>query len=412
LTKKDWLLLNNLKDNFNYPEYNLTPYASLNEKTKNELIQKGNALIKAAKNAKKEDRDQLEYEAAEINSGVPALEAAIREYLDKYALTIKIKSIHDAFMTKVNELAMLDNCQKEWTASDQAFEKAKKEIDQKRAQCNHEEKLKEFKQEVEFIKFDKKALTDVRKNFNDAIGLLLKEYSVGKDMELSEAKHFVVQLNDESARIYQNGIVGVQNILRKNVDDVCKKIIMEYAEYIKELEGEGVFNIDNYDVSKTDFFKEFKTIDPDTLIEAKDYITDKRVQDGTQEVEEDGVWGWFKRRLPGHFGYEIVPKYVHKNFVDMEGFLREKFGETHKQFDDDVKAAGKYYETKVNNMKDFTSRKLMDLDKQLKDEYDRLAKMMESKQKLEKEVANNREKMQWLKNFIDDVDNILSIGEE
>ena len=101
---------------------------------------------------------------AEINSGIPAVEYAISEYLEKYALAIKIKSAHDAFMKKVIERNMIANCEKEWATSKEEFDSVKKELDEKQKKYDYNEKLREFRDKVECIKLDKTELTKEKVN--------------------------------------------------------------------------------------------------------------------------------------------------------------------------------------------------------------------------------------------------------
>lgn len=75
---------------FNRESRMLPQYASLNQSDKDKLKSDASQYMERGK-GKIDPRDKNKLKAAEINSGVPALETAIKEYLEKYAIAIKIR---------------------------------------------------------------------------------------------------------------------------------------------------------------------------------------------------------------------------------------------------------------------------------------------------------------------------------
>lgn len=89
---------------FNRQTRMLPKYASLNLSDKERLIESAERYALAGKEADSmKEAERNKHKAAEINSGIPAIEMAIKEYLEKYAIAIKIKTVHDTFMKKVIE---------------------------------------------------------------------------------------------------------------------------------------------------------------------------------------------------------------------------------------------------------------------------------------------------------------------
>ena len=117
--------LEKLIKRFNRQTRMLSKYASLGSSMKEKLIKSAEKYMAAGETEKNKRR------AAEINSGVPAIEMAIKEYLEKYAIAIKIKNIHDTFMEKVQERDMINNCEREWAQSKEEFDAIKRELQKK-----------------------------------------------------------------------------------------------------------------------------------------------------------------------------------------------------------------------------------------------------------------------------------------
>lgn len=162
LSEKEEEDLGTLVKRFNRKTRLLSKYASLNSTDKDGLITEAEKFIATGKEAENvKEAKKYQYKAAEINSGIPAIELAIREYLQKYAIAIKIKTVHDTFMKKVIERNMVDNCEAEWAASQESFDLAKKELQEKRIKYDHSEKLQEFRDKVEEVKFDVKPIKEL-----------------------------------------------------------------------------------------------------------------------------------------------------------------------------------------------------------------------------------------------------------
>ncbi len=108
---------------FNWEEYMLPVYSTFDSE---ELIAESKICLNNAKKAERMGKhdvtEKLRMDVAEINSDVPTLEAAINEYLEKYAVAIKIKALYDAFMNKVSEKNMVYNCEQEWNKSQENYD--------------------------------------------------------------------------------------------------------------------------------------------------------------------------------------------------------------------------------------------------------------------------------------------------
>ena len=165
---------------------------------------------------------------------------AIREYLEKYAIAIKIKTVHDTFMKKVIERNMVNNCEAEWAESQESFEAVKKELQEKKDKCDHSEKLQEFRDKVDAIKLDMNPIEAEQKKVVDKIQKLSK--SAKDKVKIEEADYILSLFKHNLEAIGKDAQVALDNALNNGVRKSCQDIIDEYAEYIRELDADGKRN--------------------------------------------------------------------------------------------------------------------------------------------------------------------------
>ncbi len=392
---------------FNRSTRMLPKYASLSSAEKDKLIEDAQKYAADAKEADSvKEADRLRNMAAEINSGIPAIEMAIKEYLEKYALAIKIKTVHDTFMKKVMERNMIDNCEKEWAESKESFESVKKEIKEKREKCNDSEKLHEFKKKVKAIKLDTKNIEKERAKINIRINKLVD--SAKEKVKLDEADYILQMFKRNLEEIGADAQVALENALNNGVRNTCQGIVEEYAEYIKQMDAEGYFNIGNFDMKQTHDFSVFDIKRVDDLMQDDKYITKKSVKVGTRLVKKKGFFNGL-RRLFGAGGYEEKGVYEQQKFVLMKELIQDRITEVQHSFDKEMNEAIKETQQQVEDLKALTNTKLDGLEKMIRDLMDEIEKMLASQKELQAKVKENAEKTAWIKEFVQEVEALLDV---
>lgn len=398
--------LEKLVKRFNRPSRILPKYASLNSADRDKLIADAEKYAEAGKKAESNaSAEKYKQKAAEINSGIPAIEMAIKEYLQKYAMAIKIKTVHDAFMKKVIERNMVDNCEAEWAASQKKFDEVKKELQEKKDQCDHSEKLLEFRNKVDKIKIDVKLIKAEQAKVNRRIDRLVE--SAKAKVKLEEAEYILTLFKHNLEDIGEDAQVALDNALNNEVRKSCQSIIEEYAEYIHELDSDGAFNIGNYDIKKTNGFAVFHLDRAEDMLRDDKYVTEEAVQVGTKSVEKKGFFAAIARIFGG--GYEDVAVYEDQKYVALKQLIQDQVTEVQHSFDKEMNSAIKDTENKVDKLKKATMTKLEGLDKMLSDLIVQIDKMLISQDELQKRVKLNAEKAKWIKDFIAQVEALLTV---
>lgn len=397
--------LDKLVKRFNRPTRMLPKYASLNSSAKEKLIESAEKYAAAGKEAESiKEAEKNKNKAAEINSGIPAIEMAIREYLEKYAIAIKIKTVHDTFMKKVIERNMVNNCEAEWAESQESFEAVKKELQEKKDKCDHSEKLQEFRDKVDAIKLDMNPIEAEQKKVVDKIQKLSK--SAKDKVKIEEADYILSLFKHNLEAIGKDAQVALDNALNNGVRKSCQNIIDEYAEYIRELDADGTFNIGSYNIKQTKGFDAFNLEKPEDMLQDK-YLKTEKVKVGEQTDKKKGFFAAIARIFGG--GYETVGVYEDQTFVNVKQLVEDQLTEVQHAFDKEIEGAIKDTKKKVESLKSSTMTKLEGLDKLIEELVDEIDKMLVSQEELQKKVKANAEKAEWIKDFIKQVDDLLTV---
>lgn len=398
--------LEKLVKRFNRSTRMLPKYASLNFSDKEKLLIDAEEYAKAGKGTdSRKEAAKYKYKAAEINSGIPAIEKAITEYLEKYAVAIKVKTVHDTFMKKVIERNMLDNCEAEWARSKESFDAVKKELKEKRKKCDHSTKLQEFRDKVDSIKLDIKPIKGEQAKVNRRIDKLVQ--SAREKVKLEEAEYILTLFRRNLENIGEDAQVALDNALNNGVRKSCQDIVEEYAEYIRELDSDGAFNIGSYDMKQTKGFDIFNLDKAEDMLQDEKYITEEEVKVGTKTIKKKGFFSAIARIFGG--GYETVNIYEDQQFVNLKQLIQDQVTEVQHSFDKEMNAAINDTVQKVEKLKKSTMIKLKGLDEKIADMITDIDKMLVSQEELQEKVKANAEKAKWIRDFISQVDDLLTV---
>lgn len=375
---------------FNRPSRQLFKYASMSEVQKRKYQYEVEAI--------RESGEKKSTRAVEINSGIPILEEALRLYIEKYAVAIKVKNVHDTFMSKVNEQKMLAICRQSWVESEEKFYAIQEEVQRKKIEYNNNEKLKEFKEKIECINIDYKIIDRISEDILIEIREISSNYpeSINKDEADTLVKKIERDLNSQ--------LIKAKQKLENNFEDQfyaqCKNILQEFKSYIKDLERDGLLNIGEFNFKNLDDYNELELND---LV--KEYAEEKIV--GTENVKKKGVIGLFKRAFKIESGWE--EQNVYGTVVNIKKLVRDKIGILSNDILNEIDNQIEETKNKEDKVKDEVNRKLSNIDTLIKEKFEELRMETANRDVLENKVKDNLEKYNWLEVFVDKMDKILEI---
>jgi len=350
---------------------------------------------------KKFEGDKINERVAEINSGIPALEYAITTYIEKYAQVVKIKTMHDIFMKRVEELEMKSKVNKELVESEEKLNKTKEEVERKTKIFEKDKKLDEFKKKIDKLELDISKTDSKIENLVESIIILKYDYpEVIKKNELDE---YLARVKKRIQKVEKKIQECLKSSLEIDFYGQCKKIFNDYQNYIRELDRDGMLNIGNYSVKKLSVFRTLTMEDLKNI--GNDFNTE--IVTGKVKKEKSGWWNSVLRFFDVEDGWEIIDK--KEDAINFEEFLRTKLSKVQETFLTEVDTEKDIAKKHEEKMKKFVKENLDEITATVRREYNEINKLIQNKNLLNSKYEKNKKNSEWMEIFIKEVDSLLEI---
>ncbi len=379
------------------PQMHLSKYAQLSSKSREEL----NDMIRTAQSSNDV------YGEALVHTGVPAIEIAINEYLDKYALTTKVKTAVDTFRKKIEEKKLFGNLMDELSAN----ENLRKELNQRlklvKQQLDDGEKAKQFRERIE--KLDMKSAADKRVlEITSKIVKVLKPLDSSDNTKMSslEVEQFMMKLMRDVNNLQSDIKTDLEKIVEDIVVSNADSILKEYEIHIQSLLIDNVMNKSSFKVDATVQILSSNMPDVSDLIDRYKYA--ERVKTGEEWVKNTNKkfykpWTWFQES--GNY----KSTYENREFVDKkkvyEDFIRPISGD----FIDNIQSAKETAHAEAEKFKKFFLNELNKLNEVLKVKVTELQSISDNEKALSNRIKEDESKKKWLEEFLIQLDSILEI---
>lgn len=343
---------------------------------------------------------------AEINSGIPALEASIQDYVEKYAVSIKIKNAHDTFMRKVKARKMVGQREAMWVSSKATLDAVRAEISEKRKAYQSDKDLAAFREKIDRIRIDKKLLLDFEANLRQEIDKI----SVGKkNMRKDKAQQTLEKFRNQLETQLRIAGEKAVSLLNTSVLKPCSEIIKAYTDYVKSLDDKGFLDLGGIKVRELDGFEELSIDDADEMLEDERYTFEERVKAGTRRYERSGFFNALKRLFGVKDGWGVEDVYEDVEYIRVPELVEEKINAYMELFHEELMRCIKKVESQVEDVKKSTYKRLDRIDKRMERVLRELEEKVSDEERLIQEVKANEQNLQWMKDFINRVDSILEI---
>ena len=396
LSKKEEDFLNtNIDDFIRSERKHLHKFASLS----NEGKRKVEELIQKAKDS--DDRFAL----ADIYSGVPALEIAINEYLEKYAIRQKIKEpvrllkkTIDFQKIKIGSLESINKHEEHIKDLEEALENIRETI-------KKGDKVKELKNKINEYNFN----DDIEKFFTEQKGNLVKKMSEidlpKKMVSVDESKPYLKKV-EGVLKDYRNQYLGdIENEINKSFLENIKNIFSKYRDYVKD------FMLDEYDFNKK-FGENFSinsviniNFDEESIISNFKTVVEKKMQYSTGNKDK----AWYKPWTWGDDEYKTFIKIEKEEKFDFEKFKVDYLLKLYRNIDEECSGVEKEISDKLEYFKEFFNEKIDELNKIISERANEQLKILKDKKQLNKMIEIEREKIVRLDDFNEKLDSILAI---
>jgi hypothetical protein len=345
-------------------------------------------------------------ELASIHAGVPVVELVIQEYLQKYALPIKVKKATST-INKFLVNAKLEVKLKESLSKDESkLNDTSKAITKLNAMINDAERGKRFKHEIK----SQPLLVDIKlQNREDEMGAkflkIQKEIGTSLSSEKSTPEDAMKKIDEASKtaiNFSNNVIVEYEKIMQESVELEQQRLLTAYKNHIGQLFHDlkvipGLPIIDNLKAAALSISSTA------SFIEKHKYVKNEWYDSYTVSTSK-----WYN---PFSWGEErTVDKYRDVKYVNLVLIK-----------DDLLKELGVFYHKTISSSKkqikgnadktveDFI--KIMDekLDVKLKEITKMVNDSLQDKEKLQTSKNDAKEKLDWINGFEKKLNNILEI---
>lgn len=346
-----------------------------------------------------------------IHTGVVSIEAAIRQYVKKYAKTAKIKNIVDTFIHKLEEVGCFEETKRELAKNRDESERIVKHIENIKRNIDDANSAKKFKDAVD------DAVIKVNDEAKDIISEIVEEYQEritsridkfrGEELDIDEAKDEVTRLEKFAKKLEPDFQTELDELIRETLINTSNALLEEYKKKLASLTEE----IDSSNLSGIN-------IDPLKLMEASvvaaddfsvsKFMQSKEVEDGEEWVENTSKkwykpWTWFQEK-----GY-YRKKYKIFNYVKADELAQEFLAPIQKIIQCNGQEAGKYVLKQSNKIANLFDEEFNRLDNILKSKLEELESFATDKEKAEERIKESERKLKWLKTINEKVESILEI---
>ncbi|MCU5555321.1 hypothetical protein OCB15_20530 [Bacillus cereus] len=365
----------------------LNKYAPLSNSLKQQI---NNQILNSS-----EDEKVIHY------SGITSIEAAINEYLEKYAVTSKVTNAVNTFQRIVDQADMKNKLEQEILGDSEQREEIARVMKSIQKELSSGNKAKDFKKKIESMDLDSgdffaptnkkvfKLLNDINKKIRSHEKIKRHE----SERILSKAQKDVLLLQDDLVTDLE---VNISNVLRSTAEGY----VNEYRQYIKGITN---FELNTIKLNSWDKALTADSVDLDDLMGRFSYS--ESVVVGTKTVSNpDRKWYTFWR-----------PKYIERNiYEDVEYISMNKLSEEfllpiEEQVTTNIQNAIDFTHKELGRLQNFFITEIDRLEEILKERVAEISSLAEQSGQLEEQLEEKLEKQQWLNNFMADLDSILEL---
>ena len=395
LTRKEKKDLSVYEDFIEIPGFHFEKMASLSESCRMKIDYKLNMAIKEGN----------EYEEALIHTGIPAIEEAINEYLEKYAYPIKINDAISEFQSIAEEDIMKNNLDKELANNTNAYNKIRAQIEAAKKKIVNGERLNLIKSKIDKFSIDESAFKDVEKKLVLSFGQLTRKYEGKEKIEKSQAEMHIKAFKNEIEKLQKNFELSLDMTIKNSVINQGEKLINEYESYLRALQND--IRIEGFNFSKVRTIQKIKIDNVDDLM-SKYKKTEDIYEERTYKNENRKwykPWTLFQDKY-----YTRTEKVGEKECVDLSNLIKEYMAKLSNQTEDNIDIAKNKSNEDIIRLKDYFKSELSKLDKIMEKIIEELDINTKNETNIKERVEKNKKTKIWLEDVISRINNITSIS--
>lgn len=347
-----------------------------------------------------------EYAEAMIHTGVPAIELAINEYLQKYAYTAKIKTAVDTFRKKVEEKDMHAKMMTSIQNDEAARENINKQLQLVKTQLEEGKSGAAFREKIQNLDMMEQADERIQE-LRTKINKIAKNSSGKKKMTSLEVSQMMGSLDRKIRELQGDVRTELENIIEDVINQGGITIINDYREHVHSLISSGALKTGSYKSDSGIEFLEESIPDAQSLIDQFKYT--ETVDTGETETVKNSDHRWWD--FLELFEPRTVTKriFAEVEMVDSDKVYDEYIEPVIAGFFKNLENAKKTAQNKADKFKKYFLSELDSLEDALKKKVEEDEKLTRDQASLQKKIQEDKAKIEWLEDFMSRLDRILEI---
>lgn len=399
LTRKQRKMLNDHDLFIDLPEMHLSKYAPLNKKNENAIMN----MIKYA-----QDQDDS-YQEALVHTGVPAAEIAINEYIEKYAVTTKVKSAVDTFIKRIEEKKIRGQLLDDLNSNESARADLIKQLDRVQALLDKGKSAGVFEKRIDNLNMKNEASKKI-----EHIGRWLDEIADPKElrskdkMSVDEMRAYLNRLESTVANMQSDIRTDLENVMEDIIIDGAQKILSQYKTYIQDFVNDGAMKRSNFSMSSSIASISMVSV-PNASSFINKYKTSERVKVGERQEknsEREGFFGFFKFWKPWTVTKSV---YEDREYVSTRTIIENYIQPLERNLDKNIRMVKKEMFAEIDKFKRYFKSELKTLEAVMNQKFKELKQLGSDKALIEKEIKAMKAQQAWLDGFIDKLNSIIEI---
>lgn len=360
------------------------------------------------KEGKKEKEER--YEQALIHTGVVSIEAAIRQYVEKYAKTAKIKNIVDTFMHKLDEVGCFEETKRELAQNRNEIEQIVAYISNIRKNIDDAEAATKFKDAVDdaVITVNDEAkifIEDILQKLQARIRERIDSVR-GKELDTNEVKDEVAKLEKFAKNLEEDLQSNLDELIKENLVKTCEALLSEYKNKLASLTKESELLRSSGIIIDPLTLMSSNVVEDDSLINK--LTRSKEIEDGDEWISNTSKkwykpWTWLQES-----GYYRT-KYKTVKYVKADELAQEFLAPVQENIYESGDSACSYALKQSNKIATVFNDEFKRLDDVLKSKLSELESFTKDKEKADERIKECEARLKWLEKIKAKVESILEI---
>ena len=386
----------NRNDNLHLEQYAVLP-ASLKKQIETDLFE--------AKTSGNKNQEAL------IHTGIISVEAAIRQYVDKYAKTAKIKNVVDTFIGRIDSLNVEANTRDQLLKNQQECVQIVAQLD------IIESKVAELKGAQAFESSVNEAVQKVKDKASRVVDTIVEKYQAkirskisdlrGRELSLSDAKYAVRKMQDFASSLESDFRTELEDMIQANLVSTGYSLIEAYKSKLASMVNEiGVGSL-KINISPLEMMSGYIPDANSYSLSDLERSRSRRVEDGGHYESRRKWWNpfsWFSEDV-------WVPEYRTETtyYVNSGDLAQKYFAPIEESLYNNGRSANNHAISESKEIAKLFVAEFKRLDNILNGKLKELKSYATEKDKVKERIKETERNLAWLQGIKNRVNSILEI---